>query len=195
MPKIYSETERTNIRNSLIKEAEKCLYHKGIEGTSVDELVKAVSIPKGTFYLFFSSKEDLFFEMLKAFREEMEAKMQGMLEELDENHIVTSLTELFTFLAMNVWKRGIYRIFEKREYLLLSRKLEVERLEEERAALFSFFRELFSFFAIDNKQELEAFYSAYTLILYSFDRADDFEEIEGASRLLIRGLMLQLVGE
>ncbi len=195
MPKIYSSGEREHIRNSLIREAEKCLYHKGIEGTSVDELVKAVSIPKGTFYLFFSSKEDLFFEMLKSFRSEMEEKMQGMLEELDENHIVTSLTELFSFLALNVWKRGVFRIFEKKESMLLSRKLDPARVEEERKAMLAFFYDVFALFAIDNKEELNAFFTAYILILLSFSHADDFDNMESTARLLIRGLMLQLVGE
>ena len=52
MPKKYSQSERENIRKDLIRQAERCLYYKGIGGTSVDELVRAVRIPKGTFYLF-----------------------------------------------------------------------------------------------------------------------------------------------
>lgn len=35
----------------------------GVKKTTVDELVKRVSIPKGTFYLFYPSKEQLFFDV------------------------------------------------------------------------------------------------------------------------------------
>ena len=65
MPKKYSQSERENIRKDLIRQAERCLYYKGIGGTSVDELVRAVRIPKGTFYLFYPSKEDLFLQVLQ----------------------------------------------------------------------------------------------------------------------------------
>ena len=67
MPKTYTEEERKNIRLMLIEEAEKALFHGGVESVSVDELVRRVSIPKGTFYLFFKSKEELFLSVLSSF--------------------------------------------------------------------------------------------------------------------------------
>ena len=61
MPKTFSDAERVHIKKRLMEEAEACLTQYGIRKTSVDELVKRVNIPKGTFYLFYPSKEMLFF--------------------------------------------------------------------------------------------------------------------------------------
>ena len=64
MPKSYSEQEREYIRNRLKEEAAKCLASYGVRRTTVDEIVRRVNIPKGTFYLFYPSKELLLFEDL-----------------------------------------------------------------------------------------------------------------------------------
>ena len=56
MPKIYSETERTDIKDNLKREANILMIERGIKKTTVDELVKRAGIPKGTFYLFYPLK-------------------------------------------------------------------------------------------------------------------------------------------
>ena len=65
MPKSYSEQEREYIRKRLKEEAAKCLARYGVRRTTVDEIVKRVNIPKGTFYLFYKSKELLLFEVIQ----------------------------------------------------------------------------------------------------------------------------------
>lgn len=57
MPKCYSEQEREYTIKRLKEEAAACMGQFGIRCTTVDELVKRVNIPKGTFYLFYKSKE------------------------------------------------------------------------------------------------------------------------------------------
>ena len=59
MPKIYSEEEKKQIIQRLKEEANILMQEKGVKKTTVDELVKRVGIPKGTFYLFYPSKEML----------------------------------------------------------------------------------------------------------------------------------------
>lgn len=63
MPKSYSEQEREYIKTRLKEEAAKCLAQYGVRRTTVDEIVKRVNIPKGTFYLFYKSKELLLFDV------------------------------------------------------------------------------------------------------------------------------------
>ena len=57
LPKSYSDQERAYITKRLKEEAAACMGKFGIRRTTVDELVKRVKIPKGTFYLFYPSKE------------------------------------------------------------------------------------------------------------------------------------------
>ena len=63
MPKCYSDQEREYIKKRLKEEAVACMGQFGIRRTTVDELVKRVNIPKGTFYLFYPSKEMLLFDV------------------------------------------------------------------------------------------------------------------------------------
>lgn len=195
MPKKYSQSERENIRKDLIRQAERCLYYKGTGGTSVDELVRAVRIPKGTFYLFYPSKEDLFFDVLHSFRLEMQDGMLSLLQELDENHIVTSLTTVFFHLLKNVYERGIYRLLDEQEMMVISRKSEEDIYKRELGQLLDFFKELFSYFAIDDKDDIAAFSDAFLLIVYSMPCGVRMKEPLSAWKLLLRGLVLQLVGE
>ena len=64
LPKSYSDQERAYITKRLKEEAAACMGQFGIRRTTVDELVKRVKIPKGTFYLFYPSKELLLFEVI-----------------------------------------------------------------------------------------------------------------------------------
>ena len=152
-------------------------------------------IPKGTFYLFYETKEALFFDVLVSFRHQMQDEMMAMLQELDENHIVTSLTTVFTYLVENIYERGIFRLLNEEEMQILSRKKEEDIYMNERKELLSFFRELFNLFAIDDKDDIDAFFSSFLLIVYSMNYAERMKKPLDAWRMLLRGLILQLVGE
>lgn len=195
MPKKYTETEKANIRADLIAQAERSLFYRGVKGTSVDDLVRSVSIPKGTFYLFYESKEALYFDVLRSFRLEMQEGMLSMLQELDENHIVTSLTTVFFHLLKNIYERGIYRLFDEETMMLVSRKSEGDIYKEELAQLVSFFRELFGYFAIDDSDDIASFCDAFLMIVYSMPGGVRMNEPLKCWKLLLRGLVLQLVGE
>lgn len=64
MPKCYTNQEKDEIKRRLMEEAGYCMAQYGIKKTTVDELVKRVGIPKGTFYLFYESKERLLWEVI-----------------------------------------------------------------------------------------------------------------------------------
>lgn len=195
MPKKYSETEKTNIRRDLRRAAQRSLFHKGVRGTSVEDLVRQAAIPKATFYLFYRTKEDLYIDVLTDFRTTMQDEMLSLLQELDENHIVSSLTTVFMHLVENIYRKGIYRLLAEDELAVATRKSEVDVVRREEDELIAFFRELFGFFAIEDKDDIAAFWSAFLAIVYSMEGAERMEKPLESWRLLIRGLMLQLVGE
>ena len=76
MPKPFSENERAIIKQRLQEEASTCLKLYGMRKMTVDELVKRVNIPKGTFYLFYPSKELLVYDVLNKFHDEIHAELQ-----------------------------------------------------------------------------------------------------------------------
>lgn len=60
----FTEKERERIKYLLIEKGRECFSKYGIKKTSIEELTKGVGIAKGSFYSFFTSKEELYFSIL-----------------------------------------------------------------------------------------------------------------------------------
>lgn len=193
MPKIFSERERVRIIEDLRNGAAECLCLYGVRKTTVDELVRRANIAKGTFYLFYDSKEALFADVLINFEERVEGMYLEMLQNLDENHIVTSLTDVFTAIAMKTYEDGIYRFFENSNIELVQRKLPEKNFREVTDNAHSVFKNLFSYFSIDDEEDIEAFTDGYNAILRLFSSSEHIPQLEKTIRFLVRGLVLQMV--
>lgn len=57
----------------------------GIKKTSVEDLAKKSGISKGAFYQFFSSKEDLYFAIIRHYETDQHEKMYDLLSENSDN--------------------------------------------------------------------------------------------------------------
>lgn len=62
----FRSKDRDRIKAGMIEEATELFAQRGLKKTTVDEIVQRVSIAKGTFYLYFKNKEELFFRCLEA---------------------------------------------------------------------------------------------------------------------------------
>lgn len=75
MPKSFSILEKELIREKLLLEGNRLFSIYGLKKTNVEEIALGSGISKGAFYLFFPSKEVLFFEVTgqaeKKFRQEI----------------------------------------------------------------------------------------------------------------------------
>ena len=77
----FTDEQNEQIRNDLIREAQRCGITIGMRKTSVEQLTEAVGISKGSFYKFFDSKELLFFAVLEDIHTECFAAAQKSLQE------------------------------------------------------------------------------------------------------------------
>lgn len=193
MPKIYSLLEKERIREELRKAASTCLRKYGVRHTTVDELVRMVNIPKGTFYLFYASKESLFLDTLTSFTSLEEEKYLSMLEELDENHIVTSLTTVFFEMAISFYESGLYRFLDDNQLNMVMRNLDAEERKRFEISRGEYIRRILDYFSIDDESDIAAFRSAFNSIFYLMLHDEEIRDFEKALRTLIRGLVLQLV--
>jgi len=75
MPKGFSEREKALIRAQLLAKGRELFATQGIKKANVEDQTKAANISKGAFYLFFNSKEELFFELLGQFEDEYHANL------------------------------------------------------------------------------------------------------------------------
>lgn len=193
MPKIFTADERDRIEKKLMESAGECLALYGVRRTTVDEIVRRSHIAKGSFYLFYDSKEDLFLSLLESFISSIEPMYLGMLEELDENHIATSLTEIFYSIALRFEEEGIYRFLDSENAALLERKVEEKRFLRLKEELEKSLVLLFSYFSIDDKDDISRFMRSYKAILSLYLIENDIKERESTIKTLIRGLVLQLL--
>src|SRR5215831_17898409 len=58
---------RDERRQQLIDAAREVFTHKGYHATTVDDITRAAGVAKGTFYLYFSEKREVFYEVVRAF--------------------------------------------------------------------------------------------------------------------------------
>lgn len=129
MPKTFSGTERAHIKKRLLEEAEVCLAQYGMRRTSVDELVRRANIPKGTFYLFYPSKEMLFFEAVNNLHDRIQTDLLLQLNELRGNISVDSVTDLIFKFYKQVDSTFMFSFIASGELDLLLRKLPEEVAE------------------------------------------------------------------
>ncbi len=65
MGRQFSEAERVDILNLLIKKGKKLFGARGLKKTTIYDITREVGIAQGSFYSFFDSKEELYFEVLE----------------------------------------------------------------------------------------------------------------------------------
>jgi AcrR family transcriptional regulator len=70
-------------KKEILKNAATLFSAKGYHGTTVDEIVQASGIAKGTFYLYFRSKEELLVEVMKQLIEDTFRRIESRLEGRD----------------------------------------------------------------------------------------------------------------
>jgi AcrR family transcriptional regulator len=197
MPKTFTDKEREYIKKRLMEEAQDCLRLYGIRKTTVDELVKRANIPKGTFYLFYDSKELLFYDVLCSVHDELHADLRRRLEALDEPAAADQVTELVLGLYKKVEASFLYKFITGGDLELLMRRLppEVARAHAEKD---DFSMEQLIAMAPGIKGDSIKKYSAAmrAIFLSMLHKHEIGEEVfEDALRLMIRGVVMQMFEE
>jgi AcrR family transcriptional regulator len=100
MAKAFSDNEKEIILKRLKYLAKDCLQRFGVRKTTVDELVKMAGISKGAFYLFYSTKEILIFEVMTDFQ----LKLQNQLLETVNSTKEQLTSETISNLLFNMMK-------------------------------------------------------------------------------------------
>lgn len=128
MPKGFTEREKTLIHAKLMAAGAELFSTHGLRKTNVEELTQAAGISKGAFYLFFDSKEELFFDLLEQFETEYRA---NMLRDIARGDLPPR--ERFRAMlrhALVRWRdTPLLARFGQAEYEQLARKLPEQRVQ------------------------------------------------------------------
>ena len=68
--------QRKKTKEKILRAAQQVIGKKGFQSTSVEDVLKASDISRGTFYLYFESREVLFHELIDGFTDELKNRVQ-----------------------------------------------------------------------------------------------------------------------
>lgn len=195
MPKIYSEAQREKIKQALLEQAAYCLTHDGVKGTTVDKLVSFVHIPKGTFYLFYPSKEALIFEVLLQYHETMEENIRSNLKQFKYKHDVDEITQLILSFFKQVDNSQYIKILTSIDINTMFQKLPKEMLEQHFQQDQNFLSFMFKALNIAGTKDIKLFQKAFTSLFLSMIANHDVkdETYYDSLALCIRGLVIQML--
>ena len=129
MARGFNEQEKQKIHQTLMEEGKVLFSRFGLKKTSINELAKAAGIAPGSFYTFFNSKEELFFEIIE--REEETIKNEFMNFDLNmAQHPKQAMKKLLLQTFIMIEENALFSqlLFEKNFDALL-RRLPKEKLE------------------------------------------------------------------
>lgn len=195
MPKSYSEQEREYIKKRLKEEAAKCLAQYSVRRTTVDEIVKRVNIPKGTFYLFYKSKELLLFEAIQEQHEIVNRELYKALSNLATQELsAEKLTDVvFEFYKMTE-EMPILKMLDLGEVELLARKLPQKIVEEHLQDDTDTIEKMFALLPLKKEVDIKVMSAAFHAIYYAtLHKAEIGEQYDEALRTLIYGIVTQVI--
>lgn len=158
--------------------------------------MKRVKIPKGTFYLFYPSKEMLLFEVILEQHDRIEYELKQAIagisgEETTAEQVTDTIFRFFKEAADS----PVLRMMNSDEVELLARKLPPEIVEEHLRHDDSMVEQVFSTLLLKPGANAEAFSAAFRAIYFATLQKENIgeEQFDAALRLLIHGLVLQFM--
>lgn len=119
MPKIFNDNDKNLIRKNLIKFGLEALESNGYKAASIEKVANQAGIAKGTFYNFFQSKEQFFYEVMLSIRDKNRNDFYEFLStnsKIDKESMKKFLFERYAN------KKNIYHYFASDEFNIIFRK-------------------------------------------------------------------------
>ena len=184
MPR-FTEQEKEIISSKLLIEGEKLFALHGLKKVTVDDLVAAVNISKGSFYAFYPSKEHLYVEINFRLQKELFASIEATIKkkkyknhrDLAKDVIMLSLTELITSPILSQIDLSLM------DYL--QRKLSPDIFQSH------MHNDLGVVFLVPHTVIIKSLYS----VLSCLEQFKEDEELNMIQNLLVNGIIQQVVAE
>lgn len=199
MPKAWSKEEKELIKKTILREGKKLFEKYSLQKTTVDEIVRAARISKGSFYLFYQSKEELYFDVLEATEREFKEKLfenvfqPGKSRRESFKEFLSQMIDLLTTMPL-------YQQINSSNYELLLRKLPEETLQkhvqndlENASSYFGYWMEQ----GWMRKVDMEALNGLFLSLFHFVMHREDFGEtnFEATKELWVDALACYLIAE
>ena len=98
-PKVTTEY-KTGVRGKIIESAEQCFARTGFDRTKMEDIAKIADVSKGTLYLYFKSKEDLFYGICQNSLEKIKEQLNGIL--IAKENLVSDAEKFYDYFQQDV---------------------------------------------------------------------------------------------
>lgn len=95
----------TKLKESIIQKGSDLFQVKGFTQTSIQDIVETLGVTKGTFYYYFTSKEELLMEINLRYINDVLEKQYTIMEN-QQTDARTKIKEVMTMLIKNIDKQG-----------------------------------------------------------------------------------------
>ncbi|MBU2550026.1 MAG: TetR/AcrR family transcriptional regulator [Proteobacteria bacterium] len=128
MTRKFQTSEKQSIQQALMDKGRQLFARNGLKRTSIAELTHAAGIGQGSFYLFYDSKEELYFDVLEREERVIGQAIQDLLltRNLTRQRLKQVLAEGLALLLKNDLIRNM---LENNEYQQIIRKLPEDRFQ------------------------------------------------------------------
>ncbi len=101
--------EKENRKNAILKAAWKLFFDKGFKDVTVESIAKKAELSKGSVYLYFKSKEDIYTQILLSDIDKFHKVMANLIQEgQSSSTMLMGLANIYTDFFMN--DRELFRI-------------------------------------------------------------------------------------
>jgi AcrR family transcriptional regulator len=122
MPKATFFNLSEEKKDKIIKAARKEFSRVSLYESSISNIIKDAEIPRGSFYQYFEDKEDLFFTVLKEFKNTNEKMLKKFLKDTDGD-LIEAFIFLYEYLLKSFKCEGNIN-FYRNVFLNMSHKME-----------------------------------------------------------------------
>jgi AcrR family transcriptional regulator len=127
--KKWKEDKREQRRSLIVRCARKCFFRFGLKGATMESIARECRLAKGTLYLYFSGKEDLYASLLeegqRLLNQAVEAAVMKATGDIEQQLLDIAAT--YHRFAEN--NREYFQIIMMFDYDLLSSRVSSEKLE------------------------------------------------------------------
>jgi len=124
----FNDEEKEKIKLLLLEKGKTEFEEKGFKKIKVSDLSKSVGIATGSFYAFYESKEELFYEVILNEFRKLEPLFEMVFSQKDNPK---QMLKIFMLNAVEGFRESPFNriAYDKEVFVLLSKKIPVEKLE------------------------------------------------------------------
>lgn len=105
------EREKEQRKDEIVAAAQKVYFEKGLQLATVDEIAEAAELSKGTIYLYYKSKEDLYLAVLTKGMQMLQDMFVGVLQS-EKDTLKALLGLIQTYVKFFRQHRDYFRMFQ-----------------------------------------------------------------------------------